>query len=278
MDVDLSPIRKSAKEHKAMRLLFFRHGDPDYINDSLTPKGAREAELLSRTINTFGIDEVYASPLGRAQETMKYSIKELNLPVTTFEWLQEFPALFDANSADEKERQAYKNELKKDPDTGEYQKRIIWDILPSYYGDHPELFDVLKWRESDLVKASNAAEIYDHVTEAFDELLKTKGYIRNGSIYSAKEGNEKCLAFFCHYGITSVILSHLWNVSPFVPLQFMAMAPTSVTEVATEEREKGVVTFRTLRLGDTTHLTLGGEKPSFSARFCEIFENTDERH
>ena len=74
------------------------------------------------------------------------------------------------------------------------------------------------------------------------------------------------------------MLSRLWNVSPFVPLQFLATAPTSLTEVVTEEREKGIAAFRTLRIGDITHLTIGGEKPSFSARFCERYENEYERH
>ena len=30
-----------------MRLLFIRHGDPDYVLDGLTPTGQLEAELLS---------------------------------------------------------------------------------------------------------------------------------------------------------------------------------------------------------------------------------------
>ena len=30
-----------------MRILFIRHGDPDYINDTLTKKGHREAKLLA---------------------------------------------------------------------------------------------------------------------------------------------------------------------------------------------------------------------------------------
>ena len=35
-----------------MKLIFIRHGDPDYKNDSLTEKGMIEAELLSeRVIN-----------------------------------------------------------------------------------------------------------------------------------------------------------------------------------------------------------------------------------
>lgn len=30
-----------------MRLLFIRHGDPDYVHDTLTEKGHREAALLA---------------------------------------------------------------------------------------------------------------------------------------------------------------------------------------------------------------------------------------
>ena len=31
-----------------MRILFIRHGDPDYENDTLTEKGCREADLLAQ--------------------------------------------------------------------------------------------------------------------------------------------------------------------------------------------------------------------------------------
>ena len=44
-----------------MRLLIIRHGDPDYINDSLTEKGKREAELLSDRIAKEMINEAEAS-------------------------------------------------------------------------------------------------------------------------------------------------------------------------------------------------------------------------
>ena len=108
--------------------------------------------------------------------------------------------------------------------------------------------------------------------------MEDHGYKRDGDIYRVTEGNDKTIALFCHFGITCVMLSRLWNVSPFIPLQFLAMAPTSVTEVVTEEREKGLAIFRTLRVGDITHLTMGNEEPSFSARFCEKFENDWERH
>ena len=121
-------------------------------------------------------------------------------------------------------------------------------------------------------------KVYDNVVSSFDELLCKYGYEKDGLIFNVKESNDKVIAFFCHYGITSVLLSYLWNVSPFVPLQFMALAPTSVTVVASEEREKGIGTFRTIGMGDISHLNIAGEEPSFSARFCEIYENENERH
>ena len=267
----------SLRKADFMRLLFFRHGDPDYVIDGLTDKGKIEAKLLADRIKSFGIDEVYESPLGRARDTASFSLKELDLPVTTFDWLMEFPALFDPNKASEETRSAYKNELKKE-EGGAYEKRIVWDMMPSYYMNHPELFDRNAWRDSALVKATNALSVYDNVIKSFDGLLEDHGYKRDGDIYRVTEGNDKTIALFCHFGITCVMLSRLWNVSPFIPLQFLAMAPTSVTEVVTEEREKGLAIFRTLRVGDITHLTMGNEEPSFSARFCEKFENDWERH
>jgi probable phosphoglycerate mutase len=260
-----------------MRLLFIRHGDPDYEHDTLTEKGKVEARLLADIIDGFGIDDVYQSPLGRARDTARFSLNVLGKEAETLDWLREFPAEFDPGIS-ETVRRAYANEIKTDPETGEYQKRIVWDILPVYFAEHPELFDVNAWRDSELVKVTDMLPKYDYVISSFDRFLEDNGYRREGLIYRAEQGNDKVIALFCHFGITAVLLSRLWNVSPFVTMQFLATAPTSVTEVVTEEREKGFVSFRTLRVGDITHLSIGGEKPSFSGRFCEKFENEHERH
>ncbi len=260
-----------------MRLLFIRHGDPDYENDTLTEKGHREAKLLADIIDTYRIDEVFQSPLGRAKDTAAYSCKKLGIEPKTLDWLREFPAEVDPNISEDA-RLAYANELKVDEETGAYKKRILWDMLPSYYMNHPELFDREGWRESEVVKASNMPQVYDEVITAFDKLLADYGYHKEGMAYKVSENNDKTIAFFCHYGLTSLLLSRLWNVSPFVVWQYTALAPTSVTEVVTEEREKGIATFRTLRAGETAHLRIGNEEPSFSARFCEKYENVDERH
>ena len=259
-----------------MKLVFIRHGDPDYENDTLTEKGREEAEALAKYIDRLGIDEAYVSPLGRAADTAKYSLDKLGIKGTTLGWLKEFPAEYDPNLS-EVTREAYRAELTQNDD-GSYRKRIVWDILPSYYGNHPELFDRNAWKNSELVKCSNMVSQYDYVTSSFYKLLEGYGYERNGDIFKVNSGNDKVIAFFCHFGITSVLLSSLWNISPFVTLQFFAMAPTSVTVLASEEREKDIAIFRGLQIGDISHLNLESMIPSFSARFCEQFENENERH
>ena len=52
-----------------MRLLFIRHGDPDYVHDTLTEKGHREAALLAERAEALQLGKCFVSPLGRSQVT-----------------------------------------------------------------------------------------------------------------------------------------------------------------------------------------------------------------
>ncbi|MFR1983730.1 MAG: hypothetical protein ACLS4Z_08450 [Christensenellaceae bacterium] len=99
--------------------------------------------------------------------------------------------------------------------------------------------------------------------------------IRARRKYRAERANRDTVALFCHFGLESVLLSRL-NVLHSAGASFRRFA-TSVTTLYTEERRKGQAIFRCRGFGETTHLYLGGETPSFSARFCEIFDS-DERH
>ena len=73
-----------------MRIIFIRHGDPDYENDTLTEKGIREAKLLSERTAGWPVTQFYCSPLGRAQKTASYTLHKLGREAVTYEWLKEF--------------------------------------------------------------------------------------------------------------------------------------------------------------------------------------------
>ncbi len=256
-----------------MRILMIRHGDPDYEHDTLTEKGHREAALLAETADRLGLGTCYMSPLGRAQHTAAYSLNKTGKTARVLDWLREFPAFVDINRSEEL-RLAY-------PDTtvenGRYESRIVWDMVPSYLSAHPEYWTVDGWRNSEVARCGDVTRVYDSLVKNLDGFLAEAGYVREGGHYRVEKESSETVTFFCHFGVTCAILSHLWNVSPFILWHTAALAPTSVTEVVTEEREQGIACFRGLRTGDISHLYAGGEEPSFACRFCETYSSS-ERH
>ncbi|MDY3919157.1 MAG: histidine phosphatase family protein [Candidatus Limivivens sp.] len=257
-----------------MKILLIRHGDPDYVHDTLTAKGHIEAALLSEKMAKLQIRDFYVSPLGRAKDTASYTLKKVGKKAEELDWLREFPALVDINDSEELQR-AYPDTKKE----GErYRLRIAWDMAPGYWTEHPEYFSADGWRNSQVAAHSDMIRVYDRVIQSFDEFLASCGYVREGAHYRVEQEKEDTMALFCHFGVSCVLLSHLWSLSPFVLWHSLAMAPTSVTEVVTEEREKGCAYFRALRIGDISHLYAGGEEPSFACRFCETYGNPEQRH
>ena len=121
-------------------------------------------------------------------------------------------------------------------------------------------------------------EEYEWVTGELDRLLERHGYVREGNYYRVREANTDTIVFFCHFGLGCVLLSHLLGISPMVLWHGFCAAPTSIAEVVTEERRKGIASFRMRAYGDTSHLYVKGEEPSNSARFCECYDNVQERH
>ena len=259
-----------------MRLLMIRHGDPDYEKDSLTEQGVREARALAAYADRLRIDRAFVSPLGRAQRTAAFTLERLGMEAEVKDWLQEFPARVDLNRASGEVRAAYGNVQK--TEDGRFRGRIVWDIRPSYLSRHPEYLDREAWRNSEIARCSDLVPVYDEVIRQWDAFLAEQGYVRDGFGYRAERPNRETIALFCHYGITSVLLSRLANISPFVPWHSACTLPTSITEVATEERQQGIASFRMLQLGALPHLVGTEIEPSFSARFCETWDDWSERH
>ena len=240
-----------------MRLLIIRHGDPDYANDTLTEKGHREAQLLAERLGQEKIDYFYSSPLGRARHTCDYVAKAhgKTADVVEKDWLREFGCALTLPSGRERD--------------------IPWDMLPNEWIDNPKMYQKDGWYKQDFYEKVDMERRVRFVTDGLDALLKEHGYTRDGEVYRTQKGNADTVALFCHFGLETLLLSHLCGISP-IPLwhHFVAL-PTSVTTLYTEERRQGTAVFRCCGFGDTGHLYVGGETPSFSARFCEVHGNGD---
>lgn len=242
-----------------MKLIIVRHGDPDYEHDSLTEKGCREAEFLSDRLTRLDVKEFYCSPLGRAKKTASYTLEKLGRTAVICDWLREFdtPPVID-------------------PETGE--RRLAWDQLPAVWTAIPEYYDKDNWVNAPMMRDADMAKYVGAVNEGIDKIIEDHGYKRCGNYYSAITPNTDTIVLFCHFGVTCVILGHILGLSPMILWHGGVTLPTSVTTLVTEERREGIAYFRMNGFGDISHLYAGGEPASFSARFCEMYSNSDERH
>lgn len=242
-----------------MKLLIIRHGDPDYAIDSLTEKGWKEAEYLSERLIHVDMKDIYVSPMGRAKDTASLTLQKLGRTAVEHEWLREFQAKI--NRPD-------KPGIRKNP----------WDWLPEDWTGVEEHLCYDRWFDTEIMREGKIKEEYDWIVNNFDKLLAEHGYVRENHYYRVEQANMDTLVFFCHFGLGCVLLSRLLNISPMALWHGTCAAPTSVTTVVTEERRPGIAYFRMSSYGDISHLYAKGEPPAFAARFCECYDNEEERH
>ena len=156
-------------------------------------------------------------------------------------------------------------------------KGRAWDMLPSFMAENEDLYDPRRWQENDLFKGTQVYEYYQEVCRSFDEMMAKHGYLREGVNYKAVHPNHDTILLVCHYGVESVLLSHIMSCSPYTLWQNTVVVPSGLTILHTEERREGIASLRVCAIGDSGHLYAAGAEPSFAARFCECFTD-DTRH
>ena len=239
-----------------MRILLIRHAEPDYTIDSLTSKGHLEAELLSRRLIQYNIRDFYVSPLGRAKDTAEYTLTKLKRQAEVLPWLAEFRGTYP------------------DPETGE--KRIVaWDVKPRIWTQFPGIMDINTWCDTPAFAGGNVREIWQETTAGIDELLLRYGMKKDGPVWKCSSNENYIIALFCHFGISMAVLGYLTDISPMVLWQRTLCFPSSVTEIVTEERIRGEISFRLTKLGDLSHLEAEGEKRSTAGLFPECYTGID---
>ena len=218
-----------------MRLLLIRHGEPNYELDCLTENGIKQAQLLkARLEQTEDISAVYLSPMGRAQQTGKIFLEGKDIPVKTCDWLHEFDV--------------------KVPDPNYPEPVPVWDWYPKYWTEIPEHFDRKLFAYLPDIKGSELPVRYHAACKGLDAVLSENGLSRLGGVYVKTDDCDKTLAFFCHFGISCVMIAHLLGVSPILTLQGLSAEPTAIATLCTDDRFGDRVNFRMHGFGDISHL------------------------
>lgn len=221
-----------------MRIIFVRHGEPDYANDCLTPTGRRQAEAAARRLAGEGITEIYASPCGRAAQTAAYTAALLKLPVTTLDFMRE----------------------------------INWGGPGIPHRGHPwTLGDMLleagfdfareDWREHPWFRENVATVQYGEIAARFDAFLETQGFRHEGRRFQCVADTDKTIALFSHGGSGACVLAHLLNLPfPYV-CSAMPYDFTSVIVLDFPARAGEYVFPRIDLFNDCAHIHRTGDGP-----------------
>ena len=179
-----------------MRIVFVRHGEPDYAHDCLTERGRIQAQAAAERLREEGIGEIYSSPLGRAAETAVFTSEALGLPVRTLDYMREL----HWGSTDGTPMPADGHP---------------WDLADMLAAEGRDLTDPA-WREHPYFRNNKVTAEADHVARKTDEWLHTLGYERNGAYYRCLRPDDRqaTVALFSHGGSSAAAMGHILNL-PF---------------------------------------------------------------
>ena len=222
-----------------MRLYLIRHADPDYATDSITEEGRLEAAALGERMAGEDLDRLYASPLGRAQQTAAAVAERTGLTIQTQDWTAEW------------------GHLRCDTSRG---PRCVWDLDGEELLAHGDPADPRPWREHPLLDGDDLHTTWDAMVAASDAFLAAHGYRRDGHRYRVEQGNRERLAVVCHGGFGLGWLAHLLGIPPSLVWAGFWLPPTSVSIVLLDERSDHWATPRMLCVGDTSHLHAAGRR------------------
>ncbi len=222
-----------------MKIIFVRHGHPDYVNDCLTELGHKQAQQAAERLKNENIDEIYSSPFGRAYETSLYTAKLFSKDVTKLDFMREIKW----GSSDGEE--VYKD--------GHPWDTSLYAISLGY-----SLMDEGWTKEKPFCNNVVFSEI-ERVAKESDIWFEKLGYKREGANYRVIGDNtDKTIALFSHGGSSSALFSHILNLPFFYLCRAICPDFTAITVMSLSD-EKGTLTAPMIELAnDSRHIKGNG--------------------
>lgn len=217
-----------------MRIIFVRHGHPDYVRDCLTPLGQLHGAAAAERLAGEGVGRIFSSTCGRALETAQFLADALHLDVEHCDFMREI----SWGSTDGQTL----------PHGGH-----PWDTADAIVARGESLLDP-DWAAKPPFAGNRLVACTRRIAEETDRWLQGLGYTREGLYYRQTQKADQTIAAFGHGGASAAILSHLFNL-PF-PFVCSAMGPhyTGITIVHLDDREGGLIRPRFELMNDARHI------------------------
>ena len=217
-----------------MRIIFVRHGHPNYEKDCLTVLGHRHGQAVAERLKGEPIEKIYSSTCGRALETAEHIDEHFALGVEGLEFMRE---------------------IKWGSVNGEaiYEDGHPWLNSDYLVEQGKDLLDP-NWRETEQYRNNKVVSAADILAEKFDEWLSGLGYTREGDYYRVGDVRYNTIVLVSHGGASSAALAHLFQL-PF-PFVCSAICPdyTAVTVVSFSDKKGALTAPKFEIMNDARHI------------------------
>ena len=218
-----------------MRIIFVRHGHPNYRQDCLTELGHLHAKAVAERLCEEKIEMIYSSTCGRAFETAEHiAQKQENREIVPCDYMREVSWGSEAEEL--------------------FQKGHPWFTADQMVREGQSLMDMDWANKPPFLPNHLCTESVKRVSDGFDGLMASLGFIREGEFYRVTEPKYNTVAVVSHGGASSAMLARLFNL-PF-PFLCTAICPnyTAVTIVNMKENIGELVAPQFELVNDARHI------------------------
>jgi probable phosphoglycerate mutase len=217
-----------------MKIIFVRHGHPDYAKDALTELGHLQAEAVAERLKDEPMDRIYSSSNGRAYETALYICKKKGMPLT--------------------EKLDFMRELDYRPldGTHDWVTYNPWSLADKMVGDNEPLLSNWTIRK-DFSQSSTVKEV-EKVVKGIDEFLASLGYMREGNYYRVQKATDETIVLVSHAGSSCAVISRLFNLTLPFACSVFRWDFTGICEVNFHGTEGELITPRFGLTNDSRHI------------------------
>ena len=217
-----------------MKIIFVRHGHPNYEKDCLTDLGHIQADAVTKRLGEYDIQEVYSSSCGRAFETAYHIAESRKLEVHRCEFMRETKW----GSID---------------GTPIYMKGHPWNIVDDLIAKGQ---NVPTYNFENSVQFSNnkLIEKINDVICGFDEWIAKLGFKREGLYYRVCRENKDTVTMVSHGGSSTAVFAHIFNIPYPILCTVLRLNLTSVSIISFEGEKGSLISPKIEILNDYRHI------------------------
>lgn len=226
-----------------MRIVFVRHGHPNYTLDCLTELGHKQAEAAAERLADERPVKICASTCGRAFETAEHIAKKLGMSVEGYDFMREIG--WGSINGEEI-----------------YLKGHPWFVADDMVANGKSVMRET-WAVEEPYSYNKVVERAQKVCDGFDAWLEEFGYKRDGYYYRIERPNNDTVFMVSHGGSSSAAISHMLNVA--FPHFCATVRPdfTAITVITLSGEAGSLVAPQIEILNDSRHI----EKVNANATF-----------